>query len=185
MGWRTIILFGISALLVGCTGGGVPSQVATVGMEEMRLTSPAFAEGDAIPAQYTCNGADVSPPLRWNALPVGTRALALICDDPDAPLGTWVHWVLFNLPPSLGGLPEGVPAQKTPEVGGMHGMNSWRRIGYGGPCPPSGTHRYYFRLYALDTLLNLDSNATAKDVQAAMQGHVLGMAQLMGRYSRQ
>jgi len=108
----------------------------------------------------------------------------LICDDPDAPVGTWVHWVAFNLLPDMTGLPEGVPAEKTPKAGGIQGTNSWRRIGYGGPCPPSGTHRYFFKLYALDNTLSLASNATAKDVQASMQGHILAEAQLMGRYKR-
>ena len=150
----------------------------------MKLTSSAFAEGAMIPVKYSCNGQDVSPPLAWADVPGGTKALALICDDPDAPAGTWVHWVAFNLPPDLTGLPEGVPAEKNPKTGGVQGTNSWRRIGYGGPCPPSGTHRYFFRLYALDNALSLSSNATAKDVQAAMKGHILAEAQLIGRYKR-
>jgi len=150
----------------------------------MKLTSSAFAEGAMIPAKYSCDGQDISPPLAWTDLPDGAKSLALICDDPDAPVGTWVHWVAFNLPPDLTGLPEGVPAEKTPKAGGVQGTNSWRRIGYGGPCPPSGTHRYFFKLYALDNVLSLASNATAKDVQAALQGHVLAEAQLMGRYKR-
>ena len=149
----------------------------------MKLTSSAFTEGSMIPRKYTCDGEDVSPPLAWAEVPAGIKSLALICDDPDAPVGTWVHWVLFNLPPTLTGLPEGVPAEKSPQ-GGVHGTNSWRRIGYGGPCPPGGTHRYFFKLYALDTQLNLGNNATAKDVQAAIKGHVLAEAQLMGRYKR-
>ncbi|MGC8781762.1 MAG: YbhB/YbcL family Raf kinase inhibitor-like protein [Anaerolineae bacterium] len=181
---RMILLFGVVAWLVGCGGTGTPAPTAAGAAGGMQLTSPAFAGGAAIPDQYTCSGADISPPLAWSNVPAGARSLALICDDPDAPLGTWVHWVLFNLPPSLNGLPEGVPARPTLEGGGVHGTNSWQRIGYGGPCPPGGTHRYYFKLYALDTTLSLDSRATAKEVQAAMQGHVLGTAQLMGRYSR-
>jgi len=150
----------------------------------MNLTSSAFTEGNMIPVKYTCDGEDVSPPLVWSGVPAGTKALALICDDPDAPVGTWVHWVLFNLPPDSMGLPEGVPAVKTLENGGVHGKNSWRRVGYGGPCPPSGTHRYFFKLYALDQPLTLTSSATAKHVRAAMQGHILAEAQLMGRYKR-
>jgi hypothetical protein len=155
----------------------------------MKLTSSAFSEGEMIPAKYTCDGEDVSPPLTWADTPSGTKALALICDDPDAPGATWVHWVLFNLPPSIGGLPEGVPSEKSPPTGGLtgkytvyNGTTSWRRIGYNGPCPPSGTHRYFFKLYALDGPLALVNNATAKDVQAAMKGHILAETQLMGRY---
>jgi len=150
----------------------------------MKLTSSAFGAGDMIPRRYTCDGDDLSPPLAWTGTPAGARALALICDDPDAPVGTWVHWVLFNLPPSLTQLPEGLPAAQTLENGAIHGTNSWKRVGYGGPCPPSGTHRYFFKLYALDAPLTLGSNATARDVQAAMKGHVLVEAQLMGRYRR-
>jgi Raf kinase inhibitor-like YbhB/YbcL family protein len=108
----------------------------------------------------------------------------LICDDPDAPAGTWVHWVAFNLASDLTGLPEGVPAEKSPKTGGVQCMNTGRRIGYSGPCPPGGTHRYFFKLYALDTTLPLASNATAKDVLAAMKGHILAEAQVMGRYKR-
>jgi len=158
----------------------------------MKITSSAFAEGAMIPVKYTCDGQDISPPLTWADVPGGAKALALICDDPDAPVGTWVHWVAFNLAPDTGGLPEGgpagvpagVPADKSPQVGGVQGTNSGRRIGYGGPCPPGGTHRYFFKLYALDDMLSLASNATAKDVQAAMAGHTLAEAQLMGRYKR-
>jgi Raf kinase inhibitor-like YbhB/YbcL family protein len=150
----------------------------------MKLTSSAFAEGAMIPAKYTCDGQDISPPLVWADVPAGSAALALICDDPDAPAGTWVHWVAFNLAPGTGGLPEGVPADKTLQTGGIQGANSGRRIGYGGPCPPSGTHRYFFKLYALDSLLSLSSSATARDLQAAMKGHILAEAQLMGRYKR-
>ena len=150
----------------------------------MKLTSSAFTEGAMIPAKYSCDGQDISPPLAWMDLPGGAKSLALICDDPDAPVGTWVHWVAFNLPPDMTGLPEAVPADKSLAGGGVQGTNSWRRIGYGGPCPPSGTHRYFFKLYALDNVLSLASNATAKDLQAAMKGHILAEAQLMGRYKR-
>jgi len=150
----------------------------------MKITSAAFAESAMIPVKYTCDGQDISPSLSWTDVPGGTRTLALICDDPDAPVGTWVHWVVFNLPPEMTGLPEAMPADKTVKTGGVQGTNSWRRVGYGGPCPPNGTHRYFFKLYALDNTLSLSSNATAKDVQAAMKGHTLAEAQLMGRYKR-
>jgi hypothetical protein len=179
-------------VLVGCGGSVQPAQElapaspapASAGGATMKLTSPAFTEGAMIPAKYTCDGQDISPPLAWADVPGGARSLALICDDPDAPVGTWVHWVAFNLPPAGAGLSEAVPAEKTLQTGGVQGTNSWRRIGYGGPCPPGGTHRYFFKLYALDTTLSLASSATAKDVQAAMKGHIVVEAQLMGRYKR-
>ncbi|RIH89443.1 YbhB/YbcL family Raf kinase inhibitor-like protein [Calidithermus roseus] len=137
------------------------------------LSSSAFAQGKPIPAKYTCDGLDISPPLAWSDAPRGTQSFALIMDDPDAPAGTWVHWVLFNLPAQTHQL-----AEKA--VQGVQGRNSWGRLGYGGPCPPSGTHRYFFRLYALDTLLQLPAGATKEQVLRAMQGHVLAQAELMG-----
>ncbi len=150
----------------------------------MKLTSSAFTEGSMLPKQYTCDGDDISPPLAWSGTPAGTEAFALICDDPDAPVGTWVHWVAFNLPASASSMPEGIRTEKDLPGGGVQGTNSWKRTGYGGPCPPSGTHRYFFKLYALDAALPLGSNATAQDVQAAIQGHILAEAQTMGRYAR-
>jgi Raf kinase inhibitor-like YbhB/YbcL family protein len=149
------------------------------------LTSAAFAPGEPIPPKYTCDGDDVSPPLEWTDPPAGTQSLALICDDPDAPAGTWVHWVLFNLPAEARALPEAVPAVADLPDGSRHGNNSWRRVGYGGPCPPSGTHRYFFKLYALDTALDLAAGASKKELLGAMEGHVLAQAELMGTYSRQ
>jgi Raf kinase inhibitor-like YbhB/YbcL family protein len=161
-----------------------PTQVSEGGVT-MKLTSSAFTEGAMIPSRYTCDGQDISPPLAWADVPMGTKAMALICDDPDAAAGTWVHWVLFNLPADSTGLPEGVPAaDRTLKTGGAQGTNSFRRIGYGGPCPSGGTHRYFFKLYALDGPLALGNNATAKDVTTAMKGHVLAETQLMGRYKR-
>ncbi|KKL66619.1 hypothetical protein LCGC14_2143140, partial [marine sediment metagenome] len=115
----------------------------------------AFGNGDPIPTKYTCDDQDISPPLQWGDPPEGTRSFALICDDPDAPVGTWVHWVLYNLPASARDLPEAVPSDAELSGGGRHGQNSWRRPGYGGPCPPGGTHRYFFKLYALDDELDL------------------------------
>jgi Raf kinase inhibitor-like YbhB/YbcL family protein len=137
-----------------------------------------------IPVRFTCDGEDRSPELAWSGAPVGTETFALVVDDPDAPGGDWVHWVLFDLPAESTGLPEGVPASEHPEPGGVHGKNSWGRLGYGGPCPPSGTHRYFFRLYALDRRLALRAGATKAEVLAAAEGHVLDRAELMGRYSR-
>ncbi|MBE9472062.1 MAG: YbhB/YbcL family Raf kinase inhibitor-like protein [Chloroflexi bacterium] len=148
------------------------------------LTSPRFARGEPIPRKYTCDGEDISPPLRWSDPPQGTQSLALIADDPDAPIGTWVHWVLYNLPAETRGLPEAVPPDADLPDGSRHGRNSWRRLGYGGPCPPSGTHRYFFRLYALDTVLDLAARSSKKQLLRAMERHVLAQAELMGVYAR-
>ena len=150
----------------------------------LELKSPVFEEGGWIPEKYTCDGENVSPPLEWNGLPDGTASLALICDDPDAPMGTWVHWVVFNIPPETNGLPENVPPERELRQGGRQGINDFRKIGYGGPCPPGGTHRYYFKLYALDCSIDLPAGITKDNLVAAMEGHILEQAILMGRYSR-
>ena len=149
------------------------------------VTSSAFVQGEPIPVKYTCDGDDISPPLAWGDPQEGVRSFALINDDPDAPVGTWVHWVLFNLPADARSLPERVPPDAELPDGSRHGQNSWRRLGYGGPCPPSGTHRYFFKLYALDTALELDTGADKKQVLEAMEGHILAEAELVGVYSRQ
>jgi hypothetical protein len=148
------------------------------------LKSAAFSEGGWIPEKYTCDGDNVSPPLEWSGIPAGTATLALICDDPDAPMGTWVHWVVFNIPPETDGLPENVPPERELRQGGLQGINDFRKIGYGGPCPPGGTHRYFFKLYALDCRLDLPAGITKSQLMAAMEGHILDQAVLMGRYSR-
>jgi len=148
------------------------------------LRSSAFNEGEMIPKQYTCDGQDISPPLAWNDPPEDTKSLALVCDDPDAPMGTWVHWVLYGLPPTIRELPESQPSQKQLDNGAKQGTNDFRAIGYGGPCPPGGTHRYYFKLYALDTELNLDPGKTKPELLTAMEGHVIAEGQLMGKYKR-
>ena len=149
------------------------------------LTSSAFKAGDTIPRKYTCDGADVSPPLTWADPPAGTAGFALVTDDPDAPVGTWVHWVLYDLPAAARVLPEGVPGEATLKDGGHQGTNDFRKIGYRGPCPPRGTpHRYFFKLYALDAALGLAPGATKQAVVKAMEGHLKGQAELMGRYGR-
>jgi len=145
------------------------------------LTSSAFARGEAIPAAYTCDGLDKSPPLSWTEPPAGTQSFALIVTDPDAPTGTWVHWVAYNIPAEVRSLSEGV-VDDAGLSGGVHGKNSWGRSNYGGPCPPSGTHRYFFKLYALDTLLSVEGDATQRRLLAAMQGHILAETELMGTY---
>lgn len=144
----------------------------------MKLTSPAFSEGASIPRKYTCQGDDISPELTWSNVPQNTKSFALICDDPDASGGTWVHWVIFNIPPSVTKIPEGEKPV------GIEGITNFGKTGYGGPCPPSGTHRYFFKLYALDTELSLKRGATAQDVEHAMEGHKLATAQLMGVYEK-
>jgi len=143
------------------------------------LTSAAFREGADIPRKYTCDGEDLSPPLSWSGIPQDALSLALIADDPDAPVGTWVHWVLYDIPPDREGLSAGVQGV------GTEGVNDFRRFGYGGPCPPKGKpHRYFFKLYALDIELKLPAGATKEQVEQAMQGHILAQGQLMGKYSR-
>ncbi len=154
------------------------------GNMDMKITSTAFGEGGMIPRKYACDGEDVSPPLAWTGVPEGAKTMALISDDPDAPMGTWVHWVLFNLPAAEKGLPESVPPDKELKNGAKQGRNDFRRIGYGGPCPPGGTHRYFFKLYALDTVLNLPAGATKAELLKAMEGHILAHGQLMGKYRR-
>lgn len=150
-----------------------------------KLTSAAFAPGADLPKKFTCDGPDVSPPLTWSDPPAATRSLALIMDDPDAPVGTWVHWVLWDLPGGTRALPEDLPKQEELASGGRQGRNDFRRIGYGGPCPPSGpAHRYFFKLYALDAPLELKPGARKADVERAMAGHILAQAELVGRYKR-
>jgi Raf kinase inhibitor-like YbhB/YbcL family protein len=150
-----------------------------------QLSSLAFLEGHAIPAVHTGDGDDVSPPLAWKSAPKAAASLSLICEDPDAPRGTWIHWVLFNLPPDTQQLPQGVPPQPTLANGARQGKNDFGKIGYGGPAPPPGKpHRYYFRLYALDASINLPSGATRQELLTAMHGHVLAEAHLMGTYQR-
>jgi Raf kinase inhibitor-like YbhB/YbcL family protein len=154
----------------------------------LSLTSAAFAHGASIPVKHTCDGTDASPPLAWTGVPPDARALALIADDPDAPRGTWVHWVLYDLPPTLKELPENVARIDRPkELGGaMQGRTDFNRVGYGGPCPPPGpAHRYFFKLYALAAPLSLKPGATKQAVERAMDGRVLATAQLMGTYARQ
>ncbi|MBT8372363.1 MAG: YbhB/YbcL family Raf kinase inhibitor-like protein [Desulfobacterales bacterium] len=150
----------------------------------LQITSSVFSEGEMIPKPFTCDGTDVSPDLSWTGAPEGTRSLALICDDPDAPAGTWVHWVLFNIPPEETGLPAEMSDAASLSNGAKHGTNDFRKLGYGGPCPPGGTHRYYFKLYALDTVLGLESGVTKAQVEDAMKGHILAQGQLMGKYAR-
>jgi Raf kinase inhibitor-like YbhB/YbcL family protein len=145
-------------------------------MKKLSVKSPAFENNKLIPVKYTCDGADVNPPLTIEGVPQETKTLVLIVDDPDAPMGTWDHWIVWNIPPT----------SKIEEnmVPGTEGMGSYRKHAYGGPCPPYGTHRYFFKVYALDTQLDLKSNSTKKDVEKAMEGHILAEGELVGLYRR-
>jgi len=167
---------------------GLVLMASEVGMTEevnaMELRSAAFQPGQPIPARYTCDGQDMSPPLAWAAAPASTQSLALIADDPDAPGKTWVHWVLWNIPPTMIELPEGMSGNTGLLQDAQEGLTDFGRTGYGGPCPPSGVHRYLFTLYALDTSLTLPAKATKRDLLKAMEGHILGKTQVMGTYTR-
>ncbi len=150
----------------------------------MKLISTVFDARNVIPPRYTCDGQDVSPPLTWSPPPANTQSLALICDDPDAPGKTWVHWVVYNLPPSTRSLPEAVPEGSAIAGGGLQGINDFNQLAYGGPCPPGGNHRYFFKLYALDRMLNLKPGVSKAELEVAMQGHIIEQGELMGYYSR-
>jgi Raf kinase inhibitor-like YbhB/YbcL family protein len=179
----------LSAVIPVAVATGITSAWAAAWEADMTLTmtSTAFAPGGAIPAKYTCEGDDLSPPLRWQDAPPGTQSLVLIIDDPDAPdpaapKMTWVHWVLYDIPPSASGLPEDA-GRRLPE-GTREGLNDWKRTGYGGPCPPVGRHRYFHKLYALDVVLGDLGRPTKADLKAAMAGHVLAQVELIGTYGK-
>ncbi len=156
----------------------------------IKITSPAFAEGEMIPRKYSCDGEGISPALKWENIPENAKSLVLISDDPDAPAGTWVHWMVYDIPASINGFPENIPSKDLLEdiegfnLSGKQGVNSGRSIGYQPPCPPFGTHRYFFKIYALDTMLNFEPGATKKKVLKAMEGHILDQGELMGKYKR-
>jgi Raf kinase inhibitor-like YbhB/YbcL family protein len=180
-----------AALFAGsCDGAGREGRQAALektGKEQamsLTLTSPSFQHTQMIPLRFTCDGEDLSPELTWKGTPPKTASFLLICDDPDAPAGDWVHWVLYDLPADSSGVPEGTPRSERLPSGGVHGRNSWGKLGWGGPCPPSGTHRYFFRLYAVDGKLELEPGATKAQVLKAAEGRVLAQAELMGRYKR-
>lgn len=152
------------------------------------LKSAVFKEGGIIPLKFTCEGEDIAPPLEWEGVPENTRSLVLIVDDPDAPdpaapRMTWVHWVVYNLPADVRGLPEGATANTLP-VGAKQGVNDWHKSGYGGPCPPIGRHRYFHKLYALDIVLDDLQSPTKAEVETAMQGHIIAQAELVGTYKK-
>ncbi len=171
-------------IIIICLTVSILTGLKIYGGTGMEIKSSAFKQGEFIPPKYTCDGADVSPPLEWNNAPAGTKSFALICDDPDAPRGSWVHWVIYNIPTGTSMLPENISKDKQPSTGGMQGTTDFKKIGYGGPCPPGGTHRYFFKLYALDCAINLSPGATKQQLLDSIKGHVLAESQLMGKYSR-
>jgi Raf kinase inhibitor-like YbhB/YbcL family protein len=173
---RTVILFlGVFSLL---SGGAAMA---------MEIKSPAFVDNAEVPRKYSCQGENVSPPLSWNGAPAGTKSFCLINDDPDAPAGTWLHWTIFNMPADKKELKEaeGIPGQEQLSDGSKQGMTDSGQAGYGGPCPPPGKyHRYFFKLYALDVMLDLPAGASKAEIEQAMEGHILAQAQMVGRYKR-
>jgi Raf kinase inhibitor-like YbhB/YbcL family protein len=156
------------------------------GTMAFELTSAAFSQNQTIPAKYTCDGADISPPLAWKDPPQGTKSFALVCEDPDAPLGTWVHWILWDAPATAQGLPESLPKTPTLDDGARQGPNDFKRVGYGGPCPPPGhgPHRYIFKLHAIDSVLGVAPGSNKAALEKALTGHTLGRADLIGHYER-
>jgi Raf kinase inhibitor-like YbhB/YbcL family protein len=186
MSFRLFALAGMlfTALIAFSTASGANAKKGAA----MKITSPAFSDNEVIPSQYTCDGQDISPALEWLDLPEGTKSLVLIVDDPDAPdpkapKMTWVHWVLYNIPPTATGLPQAIKSQDLPQ-GTKEGLNDWKRTGYGGPCPPIGRHRYFHKLYALDVVLPDLGTATKKEIEKVMEGHILGKAEMIGTYKR-
>ena len=180
-----VILLGLLNAVACSDGEDEPVLEQEEVAVSIHLTSSAFTEGADIPTKYTCDGEDFSPPLSWTGTPQGTRNIALVVDDPDAPGGTWVHWVLYGIPPDMQELPENIPDSELAALGGSKGKNDFGDLGYGGPCPPRGTpHRYYFKLYALDTELSLGIGVEKEDLLSAMDRHILASGQLMGKYQR-
>jgi len=176
---RPVILLLLGVVLFGCESREPTETENAKGKKmDIKVTSPAFGEGEFIPAEYTADGRNISPPIAWSPVPKGTN------DDPDAPVGTWVHWVVYNIPADVTSLEENVLPSETLPNGAQQGTTDFGRIGYGGPAPPSGTHRYFFKVYALDTMLDIPTGATKRQVENAMQGHVLDEGQLIGKYAR-
>jgi hypothetical protein len=193
-----ILCISVSLTFVACKGKKLDrgETISPIKKEEggikmaIKITSTAFAQGEMIPKKYSCDGERISPPLKWKNIPEDAKSLVLISDDPDAPFETFVHWVVYDIPASISEFPENVPSVKSLEdiegfnLSGKQGINSGHKIGYYPPCPPSGTHRYFFKIYALDIILNLKAGASKKEIVRAMEGHILAQGQLMGRYKR-
>ncbi|MGA7933962.1 MAG: YbhB/YbcL family Raf kinase inhibitor-like protein [Kovacikia sp.] len=187
MNRRSILLGLVGFSFAGCRspGDGQDPPQPEGAAKIMMLTSPAFQSNGLIPARYTCDGNNTSPPLQWEAPPAGTRSLALMMDDPDAPSGTFLHWIAYDLPADLRQLPEGLPAQAKLSNGGIQANNDFGKPGYGGPCPPGGVHRYVFKLYGLDRTIAPAQITTRDQFLAAIKGHILASGELVGRYRRQ
>ena len=184
---RKVFGAAISAVLICCCCAWIiEGSGKRKGEKKMaiKITSSAFEDGGLMPSKYTCDGADVSPPLQWDGVAAEANSIALICDDPDAPMGTWVHWVLYDLPADTKELAEDVPADATLANGARQGTTDFGRVGYGGACPPSGTHRYFFKVYALDVKVDLPAGATKAQLLKAMEGHIIGQGELIGKYKR-
>ena len=179
---QTLIL----VVLAGLYAGQLSAQEKEAAMTAFKLSSSAFGQNQSIPAKYSCEGEDVSPPLAWEGAPAGAKSFALICDDPDAPGGNWVHWVIWNVPGTALGLPANVAKTETVAAlgGARQGLNGWPKLGYNGPCPPRGLHHYHFKLYALDAVLELPPKAGKRQLEDAMKGHILGQTELVGTYQR-
>jgi len=175
---KTILIIIVGGIIIFLLSGRKGANHEFNFLKNMKLTSEAFENFGLIPSTYTCDGADINPPLSISDVPKTTKSLVLIMDDPDAPMGTWDHWLVFNLPPGLTEIKEGIPPP------GVSGLNSFKKTGYGGPCPPDREHRYYFKLYALDIELPLKEGARKAEIEKAMSGHILAQAELVGRYNR-
>lgn len=182
--WQKLTRF--TGIFIGAWVFLLPARAAEVKTEAIVLGSSAFETGATIPRKYTCDGENVSPPLHWNRIPFATKSLALIAEDPDAPGGIWSHWVVYDLPPNATTLGENTPKTDSLANGAKQGVNDFQQVGYGGPCPPPGqAHRYFFRLYALDRILELKPKANRQQLLTAIQGHNVGEAELIGLYQRQ
>lgn len=182
--WAAVLGIALACISFGAAKTGLLTGEEEKVVVPLILTSPSFMHEHMIPPRHTCDGLDISPPLAWHGIPAGTKSLALIVDDPDAPKTTWVHWVLYNIPPDASGLTEAVAVKDIPH-GTLQGINDWQRTGYSGPCPPTGKHRYFFKLYALDTVLPEMKHPAKTVLEKAMQGHVLAHSELIGLYQRQ
>jgi Raf kinase inhibitor-like YbhB/YbcL family protein len=185
---RIFLILVLLVLISGCIASEPDEETLIeedINMDAISISSDVFENGGMLSSEYTCDGSDVSPDLSWDTVPAGTQSIALIVDDPDAPGKTWVHWVIYNIPANSSGLPLGVPRNETLDDDVQQGKNDFGRIGYNGPCPPPGkAHRYFFKVYALDTTLSLKSGATKSQLEAAMSGHILAQGEMVGKYGR-